>query len=230
MSLVFGNTGPKRVPGATYQVKRNGLATFTESYKTNGSFVVSQGSYAPLYPNTILTEITVRHTGEDCAEIQVDMKYEGKDNRFARPQISADVTLEYTTSLEPIESHINFVDFAGTPESPENGAVFDQSTGGFLYFAPVVDGALNEFAGIRSYYMPIATLRNNTIENAWPGSSEINSIGTITSPSGSAPNLGGNRNWLYSGLVVRNIGNIYYEVQRIFAGSGPRGWNDTIYG
>lgn len=227
---IFGFNGVIRQPGAKYQVKRNGLAVFTETYFTDGTFVASQGTYAPFYPNTILTEITVTHTGNGCSELQLDLKYEGKDSRFTTTQVSADVTLEYQTSLEPIDSHIDFVEFAGTPTDPQNGAVFDPDTGGFRFFAPVIDGELNPFAGISSYYMPIATLRSNVIESNWPSSTELNNIGKISSPSGSAPNLGGNRNWLLSGIVVRNIGNIYYETQRIYAGSGPRGWNEDIYG
>lgn len=227
---VFGNTQFKRQPGAQYQVQRNGLAVFTEKLKGDGTFSISQGAVSSLYPNTILTELTVTHNGEGCAGLDIDLKYEGQDQRFTRPQIAADVTLEINASLEPIESHPRFIEFAGTPTAPLNGAVFDTDTGGFQYFAPTIEDEINPFAGIRSYYMPITNLSNNSIENQWLPAAEVQTIGTISAPTGSAPALPGDRNWLYTGASVRNIGNIYFEVSRTYAASGPRKWNEQIYG
>lgn len=227
---IFGNTTYRVQPGATYQVRRNGLAVYTETLKGNGTFSVSQGSYSPRHPNTVLTELAIKYNEEGCGSLTVDLKYEGQDLVFTRPAIAADVMLETATALEPIDSHPNFKVFAGTPTAPLNGAVFDPNGGGFKYFAPIVEDNINPFAGIRSYYMPISRLTNNTIEQSWPSATEIGVVGKIAAPSGSAPTLPGGRNWLYTGMTVRNIGNIYFEIQRSYAASGPRKWNEDIYG
>lgn len=227
---IFGNTSFKLQPGATYQVQRNGLAVYTETLKGDGAFSISQGASSARHPNTVLTELTVKYGEDGCDSLQVDLKYEGQDTRFTRPSIAADVTMETATALEPIDSHPRFKEFAGTPTAPLNGAVFDPKDGGFKYFAPIVSNAINPFAGIRSYYMPISKLTNNNIEQRWPTAAELDRVGKIQPPSGSAPNLPGGRNWLYVGVTVRNIGNIYFEIQRNYAASGPRKWNEDIYG
>jgi hypothetical protein len=43
------------------------------------------------------------------------------------------------------------------------------------------------------------------------------------------PSLSGDRNWLYTGIRIRSIGNVYFETVRTAALSGPRKWVSAIY-
>src|ERR1700761_4319149 len=110
MSNSFGLAGLTKIPGAVYNVEQDGFATYDKSYSgVLGSPVpFLQGDYAAEHPNCVLLTIRIKETGEACSHIQVDLHYEGKDTSFAGPITSQNISVDFTTSQEPIESNINF--------------------------------------------------------------------------------------------------------------------------
>lgn len=233
----FGSSGLSKNPGGVYSVSQDGFATYDVSYSgiLTGAIPFLQGNIAPEYPNTVLLTIKVTETGEQCNHVKIDLHYEGKDLGFSSSETAQNISVDFTTSQEPIESHIDFVsDIGGTPTSPLHGAFFDATTGEFLGF-PVVDpdeptSTPSRFAGLRSYLMPQETFTSNTVEFDYPAAGEIGTIGRVFDPGLNLPALPGDRSWLNTGIRVQNIANVYFRTQRTGMLSGPRNWIPEVYG
>lgn len=239
----FGAAGLTQIPGAVYKVEQSGFATYDVSFSgvVVGAIPFVQGDQADDYPNVVLMSISLRTTGTQCDHTQVDLHYEGKDNWFTTPETSLDLSIDFTTSQEPIESHIDFVTkIGGQPSNRLHGANFDSQTLEFIGF-PVVDpdepDALpSRFAGVRSYLMPQETYTYNAVDTDYPSADDISSIGKIFNPEAidgtplPLPELPGTRNWLSTGIRVQNIANVYFKIQGTGMLSGPRAWIPEIYG
>lgn len=121
---------------------------------------------------------------------------------------------------DPIETHPDFKDFAGTAASPKNGAKFDAETGEFIGFTDLT----NSLAGVRSYIVPSVMVSTTYYTHYIPNLSEV---GRITSfPPIRAPR--NCKNFLLLGQPYRQIGNLF-QVTNQYLGSGPDGWNTRIY-
>lgn len=139
---------------------------------------------------------------------------------------------------DPIETHRKFVsEIAGTPSNPLNGAYFidpetgklstDDATGMFDHFKGLIGGTLNPFAGITSYLnLCNVTWRERYVTTTRP--TNMSTIGYIDTPHGPYPSLPGNANWLNMGTSYEQRGSAFF-VTNEWKGSGPRGWNSTIY-
>jgi hypothetical protein len=121
---------------------------------------------------------------------------------------------------DPIESHPNFVDFAGTPAAPLNGAEFDPVTNEFVGFTDVT----NSLKGTKVYIVPSVMISTSFYTHYIP---TLSNIARITSfpPIPAPPNC---RNFLLLGQPYRQIGNLY-QVTNQYLGSGSDGWNTKIY-
>lgn len=233
----FGISGLTKIPGAVYKVEQDSFATYDKSYSgvLSGYVPFFQGDIAEEYPNTVLLSVVVTETGDNCDHIKVDLHYEGKDAGFAGPLTSQNISIDFTTSQEPIESNISFVsEIGGVPAAPKHGAFFDATTGEFLGF-PVVDPdeplvLPSRFAGLRSYLMPQETFTSNSVEFSYPSDDLIANVGYVFDPMLELPTLPGNRSWLNSGIRVQNIANVYYRQQITGLLSGPRNWIPEVYG
>jgi len=232
----FGLLGLTKIPGASYKVAQDGFATYdkTMSGVLEGSIPYQQGDVATEYPGVVLLSIEVLETGTQCDHVEIKLHYEGKDSEFIEPGTVNNVSVDFTVSQEPIESHPNFVaEIGGTPDDRLHGAIFD-TTGEFIGF-PVIDPdeplqLPSRFAGIRTYNMPQETFVSNTVETEYPPPEEIETIGRVYDPPVSLPVLPGDRSWLNTGIRVQNIANVYFRTQRTGLLSGPRNWLPEAYG
>lgn len=233
----FGDRGLTKLPGAVYAVDLSGFATYDKSYSgiVTGNIPFVQGDAADEWPNLVLMTVKLTETGTACDHTQIDLHYEGKDINFTTPETSRDISVDFTTSQEPIESHKDFTTkIGGTPDEPLHGAFFDATTGEFLGF-PVVDpdnpdDLPSRFAGLRSYLMPQETFVSNTVEFSYPSTPDIENIGRVFHPTIPLPSLPGERNWLNTGMRVQNIANVYFRTQQTGMLSGPRKWVPDVYG
>ena len=138
--------------------------------------------------------------------------------------------LSGTLTEEPIETHPDFEDFAGTPSSPLNGAVFlDPETG-----KPTTDdakGVFSEFgisgdkAGVSSYASPGVMWTETRYSTTKP--TELGDLGQIDTPNGNPPTFSG-RDWLLWDSSYRRRGFIY-EIRIAWKLSGRNGWDEDIY-
>lgn len=233
----FGQNGLIKNPGGVYKVDLVGFATYDVSYSgvTTDNIPFVQGDSSDDWPNLVLMSLSITETGVACEHIKIDLHYEGKDTVFTTPTTSLDLSVDFTTSQEPIESHIDFVtDIGGTPDNPKHGAFYDLNTGEFLGF-PVIDpdepeNKPSRFAGLRSYLMPQETFVSNSVEFSYPSSAQIDQIGRVFDPELPLPALPGSRNWLNTGIRIQNIANAYYRQQVTGMLSGPRVWIKEVYG
>lgn len=235
---LFGDTGLIKLPGARYSFERNGFATYDVSYKMSSGddAILEQGNESEDYSNVVLVSGSITHTGEaGCNDIRIDLHYEGKDTAHTKPEFTDDLAVDITCSVEPIDTHPAFVKFAGTPDNPLNGAYFDPKDGRFVAFRPIWpegSNTLNPLAGVRSYNVPIMVVSKTSIDTEWPDEGIVSQLGKIIEAdylSTTIPLLSGTRNWLFTGLKVRSIGNVYFEVTKTAALSGPRLWVKEIY-
>lgn len=125
---------------------------------------------------------------------------------------------------DPIETHPNFVDFAGTPTTPLHGAKFDPETNEFLGF---FDSEEKEFFGARSYIVPNPVVNLSYWTYRTPTVSKEGTI-RVSTPSG-VKKPAQVKDWLILGIPYRQVG-ILYNVTEQLMGSGPNGWSKTIYG
>ncbi len=163
---------------------------------------------------------------------RVTYTYEGFLNSLPEPVYS----LSSSLSEEPIELHPDFLDIAGTPSAPLNGAIFvdpetnlittDNAKGVFREFLATIGGAANLKAGIESYLSPGATWTEIYFATSRP--TDLGSLGERDSPSGPQPSFGSGRDWLYSGCEYTRRGYIY-EIRKTWLLSGRTGWDEDIY-
>lgn len=142
--------------------------------------------------------------------------------------ISSDPTpfkIEYPggSATEAIETHPNFSRFAGTPQQPKNGALFDPETEEFLGFTDPE----NRKYGTRSYYVP------NVIVNVSYWSWRVPQARRIAREvKASLPNVlvpGSVKNFLLIGLPYRQVVGKLYAITEQWLGSGELGWDSDIY-
>lgn len=236
MSNFGPDTGLTKDPGAKYVVDQMGFATYDKSYSgiLIGACPFQQGDFAVEYANVILLSYEMVETGIACNHMQIKLHYEGKDPDTSYI-VSQNISVDFTTSQEPIESNPEFVTgIGGTPTAPLHGAFFDKTTGEFVGF-PVVDPdeplvLPSRFAGLRSYLMPQETAVSNSVEYEYPTAPEIATIGRVVVPGVNLPALPGERNWLNTGIRVTNIANFVFKTQKTFMLSGPRKWVPEVYG
>jgi hypothetical protein len=141
--------------------------------------------------------------------------------------------LQFGTGQEPIEIHPKFAsELGGKPSSPQNGAIYvdpqgnfttDDQVGMFERFA--ID---SDLAGI-THFLDTVNITWRMKYTARSKPSGMGNVGKIDSPEGGPPNIGGARNWLYTGLSYTERGDVFSVVKE-WKGSGRKGWNGQVYG
>lgn len=123
---------------------------------------------------------------------------------------------------DPIQTHPKFKDFAGTSASPKNGAYFDPETGDFVGFTDPD----SKFFGTSSYIVPSVMVNLSFYTHYVPDLGYVGEVYDWNVPNLIAPpNV---KNFLLLGMPYRQIGNLFQVTHQIL-GSGPKGWNRTIY-
>ena len=161
-------------------------------------------------------------------------------------------TMKSTTTSEPIDTHPNFVNFAGDGQNPRNGAVFEPD-GSFRKFTHKlsdqdvvwgdarnakgdigVAGEQNWYAGVSAYLEASGVWTKSFKSNRTP---TLEGLGRISTPDGEPPEVEG-RNWLYNGFTATFTSPAKGDRNRKIKGditmewmmSGRRGWDKDIYG
>lgn len=123
---------------------------------------------------------------------------------------------------EPIETHPNFKDFAGTPGAPLNGAYFDPESGEFIGFTDPT----NRLVGTKAYIVPSVMVNLTYYTHYAPYLNHVGKRYNALPPDFIKPaNV---KNFLLIGMPYRRIGNVFQVTEQVL-GSGPGGWNTRIY-
>lgn len=249
----FGTSGQIPQPGANYKCSRIGLATLDVVIRGDvsdiGSFSQGQSADAP-FNHCVLTEIgMIVNPGDgECGAILFQLHYEGFDNSFTDNEIRIEGQLTASLTQEPIETHPDFLNFAGYRGEEDrpanlgrNGAVYEETTDGqwrFAYFLAQLptEGSgppeLNRFAGVSSWLYPQETYVQTRMDTDWPSDNELALLGKILVSDwldNNVPLLPNSVNWMYTGVEVTNIANLHYIARRTATSSGPRGYIPQMY-
>ena len=123
---------------------------------------------------------------------------------------------------DPIQTHPDFKEFAGTSASPKNGAYFDPETGDFVGFTD----PNNKFFGTSAYIVPSVMINLTFYSHYVPDLAYVGEVYDWSVPNLIAPpNV---KDFLLLGMPYRQIGNLFQITHQIL-GSGPDGWNRKIY-
>jgi hypothetical protein len=139
---------------------------------------------------------------------------------------------ETIANHEPIQTHPDFLLFAGIPTAPKNGAVYDLQSGDFMRFAPYLpDGTKNRKAGITDYKVPIISFSEVRIVFEDELASYVRGSGFVddSPPDHPLRPRFKKRNWLLVQCDPEWVTEQTYRLTRKWACSGPRGWDRTIY-
>jgi hypothetical protein len=139
-------------------------------------------------------------------------------------------SFESTTSQEPIETHKKFATFAGTPDTPMNGAVFDSEDQTFVTFRQLTtQGSVTnaKWVGVTAYLAASIVWRETKVTKTKPTADEIKGVGFIDTPPGD-PGTPSGRTWLNAALAYDRKGKTY-TIRKEWLLSGPAGWNDVLY-
>lgn len=150
-----------------------------------------------------------------------------------------------STFSSKIETHPDFKLFGGVAAAPLNGAWFDTTTKLFIGFRGTVQKSGNDtptasltqqYTGVSSYEEvgiiweeTTVHTSSDTISNST--SSGIASVGTVSTDVPGWSKIGiniGNRNWLFMGADLDQLG-YGYKVVKKWRLSGIGGWDSTIY-
>jgi hypothetical protein len=121
---------------------------------------------------------------------------------------------------DPIETHPDFVKFAGTIDDPKNNARFDDETGEFIGFFN------GELQGVTSYIVPSTIVNLTYYTTSVPSLERVGKIKSSLPNFRRPPNV---KNYLLMAMPYRQIANIYAVTEQ-YLGSGEGGWNKKIYG
>lgn len=206
-------------PGSEVSEDENGLLTGTCVYEGDIAYSVFIPRMGQIHPYDYRLSAYKRQvTRIGTQKVRATINYIG---------VSADPTpmfIEHPggSGQDPIQTHPNFTEFAGVPASPLNGAYFDPESGDFVGFT----NPDSKFFGTSSYIVPSVMVNLSFYTHYVPD------LGYVGAPyDWSVPNLirpPNVRDFLLIGAPYRQIGNLFQVTHQIL-GSGPDGWNRSIY-
>jgi hypothetical protein len=140
--------------------------------------------------------------------------------------------LKRSPSEDPIETHPEFEDFAGSLGAELNNAVFNEESGLFEGFKSVA-GEANLWAGVEKFLNGGAVVQKTSVYRQVPSGISTELIPKVigSSPPAGAPwplPSGGTRTWMKTDLGIVQRGAAF-EVTEEWTLSGQRGWNTVIY-
>jgi hypothetical protein len=165
-----------------------------------------------------LTEVTHTYSGGDSSAPEV---YEVVASVQEEPISSHPA---FTASIAPFSSSI--VDAAGSANVNYDGDNIFVSFG---------KGADNNFFGVQSYLSPQVSYRRIYSSGSAPTAGITGKVAFIFSdPDGYPPTIASGRNWLQTGVSIKNNGNFkngvgQWEITEEYKGSGQKGWNNAVY-
>lgn len=175
----------------------------------------------PIWSNLYCKSVGIKRHGEGAI---ITAQYEGSEFVWDSDRDSSENTVEVSCTMreEPIESHPDFERWAGSPDKPNCG-IFDDD-GKFIGWNSKTQGG-KIMAGVKSYLVPSYSAAVGYISRGIPS---LGGIGSIGGGSG-LPAVGGNRQWMCTGISYNKMADVKYKVSITYLLSGPNGWNRYVY-
>ena len=189
----------------------------------------ASGNYLPAIgrsPHPIWSDLYCKSTGlkRHKSGAIITATYEGSEMNWNSENDANDRMMEVSCTMreEPIETHPNFTEWAGTPKEPK-GALFDDD--GRFSGWNVNNEIGEEMKGIKSYLVPSYAGTVSYVSRSRPSLSGIGKIGG----GGGLPSAGDKRQWMNVGISYQSIADGKYKISENYLLSGPGGWNKKVY-
>lgn len=225
-------------PGYQVQVDKEGKWTARQEFLCHRSSAVAlmprPGTPHPEIPFLTISQVAASFTEGDLAEITC--QYAGaEDSSGGNEKALAVYTMGLSLSEEPLLSHPRY---QSVPQAEREAiqailAGRDADDSGTPYRDIVVSSegqeALGKISrGQTSYYSPRVVWRQSWVQSRSVQSGELNRIGSIDTPDGPAPALGGGRTWLLNGVTQTQEG-ASFRIEKEWLASDRGGWDPQIY-
>ena len=236
VSIEAGRLYPQ--PGYSVQIDKEGKWTATQVFLCHRNSAVAlmprPGSAHPEIPFIAIFQVSASFTEGDLAEIVCS--YAGAEQREKEDEkVNAVYSMGLSVSEEPILSHARYADLdakereaiqlllSGKEKDDQGNKLRDkvESERGIEVLAKVDRGQT-------SYYSPRVTWRESWVRDKPAEAAELNEIGNIATPSGPAPALAGDRNWLLNGVSQSQEGKSF-RLEMEWLASDRGGWDSDIY-
>jgi len=160
-----------------------------------------------VYQSNGVVEMTGSFFGLVSSETEPEISYSGGQNN------------------DPIDTHPDFEDFAGTPAAPLNGAKFDAESQEFIgFFSPSAAGQPN-FRGVQYYLTPSSLITLSYWTDKVPTLKNRMSVHDSVDGFKKPDDM---KDFLLVDTPYRQVGS-FYQVTEQYVGSGPNGINRVIY-
>ena len=228
---IYKGTFPVLVSESTKYMDRGKIEyTQVKVYKNDSVTTGTIGSSLSLSGKTLsLTNIS---TNSKDGLTEVSNTYSGGDN--TAPEVYEVVA---TVQEEPISSHPAFTSSTGifTYSILEKAGSGNVNYDGDNIFVSFGKDAENNFFGVQSYLSPQVSYRRIYSSGSSPTAGVTAKVAYIFAvPAGSPPTIASGRNWLQTGVSIKNNGNYktnsgQWEITEEYKGSGQKGWNPAVY-
>lgn len=226
--------------------KKGGEVSCTMHYNCMWDKAATLIRLMPAHPTWPWLEfVQAKATREEAELTKVSIEYEGVDEDPSNTSSEKPTyALEGTASNEPIETNLNFPNFAGKwsdgPAGWHHGAKFvvtpenAPDLGRFLGFFPIAGAAtLDRKCGLKTFrdagfiYSQTTVYKHKVTEAIEIDMSNIGKT-MVPPPSILLPKVNAPRNWLFIACDASSVGR-GAKVVRKWQLSGPLGWDSDVY-
>ena len=225
-------------PDYSLSVDREGKWTATQVFLCHRNSIAAlmprPGTPHPEVTFISVDTVTAKVTEGDLAEITCN--YAGAEAKTdEEEQAAMSYSMGLSLSEEPLLSHYRYRNLPDDEVEALKGIIAgkDKDDSGAAYKDKVTSTLGKEVLakiqrGQVSYYSPKVTWRESIARNTGVRSTDLNKIGNINAPSGPAPALASNRNWLLNGVTQTQEGGSF-RIEREWLASDRGGWDSDIY-
>lgn len=215
----FYRDGQVLQPGWTVTEKNDGTLEGTAEYHCDTEDAANVYRIGHSHPKSNKLECyNITISGSKNHKLIVSCAYFGLTSSKTDPIISHTPN----TNQDPITSHKDFSEFAGTKEKPLNGAEFDSETGEFLGF---FDPENTDTFGVDSYLVPATLVSLTYWTDKVPGlkkqMTKVRNVEGFRKPDDV-------KEFMLISSPYRQVGS-FYQVTEQYMGSGENGFSPTIY-
>ncbi|MBN8457418.1 MAG: hypothetical protein J0M04_06205 [Verrucomicrobia bacterium] len=225
-------------PGYTLQIDKEGKWSATQIFLCHRASAIAlmprPGTPHPEVPFITISQVTATFTEGDLAEITC--QYAGAEEKTPEDEkANAVYTMGLSLSEEPLLSHVRYKDIPQTEREAIQQIMSGKDKddqGNKLRDKVETELGIEALAkidrGQTTYYSPRVTWRESWVRDKPATAAELNDIGNIATPSGPAPDLAGDRNWLKNGITQTQDGKSF-RLENEWLASDRGGWDVQIY-
>ena len=226
-------------PGGSVHIGKDGKWTGQEVFHIDrasaAEFAPRPGAAHPDFPWMTIDSTDIQFPEGDIAEVTCHYAGAEPQDSVEDEKANAVYSTDLSISEEPLLANSRYdslssderkalIGIAAGREKDADGKVLRDEISSALGLE-----VLEKFdRGQTSYYSPKIVWRERWVRDTPLAAAELNDIGKIDTPSGPAPELAGDRNWLHNGATQEQDGSSY-TLELSWLASDKGGWDPDIY-